>query len=234
MDSPVTVGSSLVSTWSFFGEVIFKWIPATIIALGGGAPSTGITPQPLAPITEPVTTSGVVQYLQTNTPPAIYSDLYNSWNVFVAFSTVVSLFAAALIIYCSIRIRQIRHMENVKFKEAAHPVKAHDLPKTQLRWNHILGLARSDSEQNWRLAILEADILLNELLDMQGYKGETMGDKMRQVERVNFNTIDLAWEAHRVRNRVAHEGIGRSLDSREARRVIELYHAIFKEFKLIT
>ena len=232
MDSTITVGGGLVSIWSFIGDVVFRWIPAMVISLASGAPP-GVTPGPLAPITAPVTTSGVVQFLETTTPSVIYDNLYTMWNEFVAISTFVSLITGALIIYCFIRIRQIRHMAYMKFNEAAHPVAAHDVPKTQLRWNHIQELARSDSGQNWRLAILEADIVLNELIDMQGYKGETMADKMRQIERANFNTIDLAWEAHRSRNRVAHEGIGRALDSREVRRVIELYRAVFKEFRLI-
>jgi hypothetical protein len=56
-----------------------------------------------------------------------------------------------------------------------------------------------------------------------------MADKMRQVDRADFRTIDLAWEAHKVRNRIAHEGSAHSLSAREARRVIDLYDAIFKE-----
>ena len=87
--------------------------------------------------------------------------------------------------------------------------------------------------ESWRLAILEADIMLNELLDLQAYKGETMADKMKQVDRANFNTIDLAWEAHKVRNRIAHEGAEHEINAREARRVIDLYERVFKEFRIV-
>ena len=75
--------------------------------------------------------------------------------------------------------------------------------------------------------------MLNELLDVLGYRGETMADKMKQVVRGDFNTIDLAWEAHKVRNRVAHEGAEHLLSGREARRVISLYEQVFREFKFI-
>ena len=87
--------------------------------------------------------------------------------------------------------------------------------------------------ESWRLAILEADIMLNELLDLQGYKGETMADKMKQADRANFNTIDAAWEAHKVRNRIAHEGEGHEISAREARRVIDLYERVLKEFRIV-
>ena len=80
---------------------------------------------------------------------------------------------------------------------------------------------------------MEADIMLNEILDLQGYKGETMADKMKQVDRAGFNTIDNAWEAHKVRNKITHIGNAHLLNSREVRRVMSLYESVFKEFKMI-
>ena len=62
---------------------------------------------------------------------------------------------------------------------------------------------------------------------------DTMADKMRGVDRVNFHSVDLAWEAHRIRNRIAHEGDAHQLSAREARRVIALYERVFKEFRFI-
>jgi len=119
------------------------------------------------------------------------------------------------------------------FQASQQPIVAQDIPKTQLRWSRILEQVRSGNEHNWRLAILEADIMLNELLDVQGYKGETMAEKMKQVDRADFNSIDAAWEAHNLRNRIAHEGETRALSAREVRRVISLYEKIFREFHYI-
>ena len=83
------------------------------------------------------------------------------------------------------------------------------------------------------MSILEADILLNELLDVLGYRGETMADKMKQIVKADFNTIDLAWEGHKIRNRIAHDGAQFPLSARDARRVIGLYEQVFREFKFI-
>jgi vacuolar-type H+-ATPase subunit H len=115
---------------------------------------------------------------------------------------------------------------------AAHPVAEHDIPKARLRWDRILDEANSENDQNRRLAILEADIMLNELLDDLGYKGETLADKMRQVPKAQFNTIDLAWEAHRARNKIAHEA-GHEISAYEAKRIIGLYDKVFREFGFI-
>ncbi|MDP3646244.1 MAG: hypothetical protein Q8R25_04095 [bacterium] len=229
-----TVGGSLSWLLWFLGEVSFKWIPGTVIALTGTGNTNLIgTPPPIAPITAPVTTSDVVNYLASASDPIAYSALYHQWSVYITIVTIVCLAFAAITIYSLLRLRQIRLMERQKFASAAHTVAVHDVPRTHLRWRHILDEIATGAEQHWRLAILEADIMLGELLDTQGYKGETMGDKMRQVDRASFNTIDLAWEAHRVRNRIAHEGMSHLLNEREVRRVIGLYEKVFREFRVI-
>ena len=101
------------------------------------------------------------------------------------------------------------------------------------KWERVINHVNSHNESDWKLAILEADIMLDALLDKQGYKGDTMGEKLKQVERSDFNTIDLAWEGHKVRNMVAHEGSEYQITNREAERIIKLYEAVFREFKYI-
>ena len=103
----------------------------------------------------------------------------------------------------------------------------------QNRWQEILKLVNSTEPSNWRLAIIEADIMLDELLDKLNLPGETIGDKLKAVERSDFNTIDSAWEAHKARNMIAHQGSSFLMNQREARNTIALYEAVFKEFHLI-
>lgn len=213
----------------FFGDVAFTWVPATIGTLTGTAPGA---PQPIGLISQPVTTSDVSGFLQSASP-AEYATLYHDWGILVAVSIVLSLLFAALVAYCAMRIIEVRRHERMRFEAAAHPVAAHDVSRTQLRWNSIVEESNSDDERKWRLAILEADIMLNELLDVQGYRGETMADKMKRADPETFRTIDDAWEAHRVRNQIAHQGSAHLLSGRETRHVISLYERVFREFKII-
>jgi hypothetical protein len=86
---------------------------------------------------------------------------------------------------------------------------------------------------DWKFAIIEADIMLDEMLTTMGYKGDTVGEKLKQVERSDFSTVEKAWEAHKVRNQIAHEGSAFSITKPEAVRVIELYKDVFEEFFII-
>jgi ribosomal protein L14E/L6E/L27E len=63
--------------------------------------------------------------------------------------------------------------------------------------------------------------------------GDTLGERLKAVEQSDFDTIDKAWEAHKVRNKLAHEGGDFILTQREAKRIIALYKDVFDEFRMI-
>lgn len=233
MDGDISLAGAVAKIFWYMGEMVFRFIPGTVISLTGGSGAPPI-PAGLSPIREPVTTDSVVQYLELTARPGQYENLVYKWDMFVASSMGISLVLSAILIYCFVRIRQLRYHEHLRFEAAAHTVVAEDLPRTQLRWNRVREQIAAEAEQNWRLAILEADIMLNELLDMQGYKGETMAEKLKQVDRASFRSVDSAWEAHKIRNQIVHEGTAYQLSNREARRVIGLYERVFKEFGLIS
>lgn len=218
----------------FFSDIAFRWIPGTVQVVAGTAPNSADAALPLRSITEPITTADVSRFLQASASADAYGSLYQYWSLWIAIVVMAGLLLSASIIYCALRIMQVRQHERETWHAAAHPVAAQDIPKIQLRWNRVLEQVHSDNEHAWRLAILEADIMLNELLDVLGYRGETMADKMKQVDRHRFHTIDLAWEAHSIRNQIAHQGSHKHLDSREARRTVALYQKVFEEFQFVT
>lgn len=219
--------------WAFQSvlEVMFRWVPATLLTMTNT--SSYPNPDPIkTPLTQPVSTTDVVNFLQIASP-ASFDQLFHQWALFVAISIMLSLLLGVACLYCGIRIWQVRQNERAKRLAFAHTVAAKDVPKTQLRWNRIREQIAAPSEDQWRLAILEADIMLNELLDVQGLRGETMADKLKQANRASFRTIDLAWEAHAVRNRIAHEGMHKPLDEHEARQTIGMFEQVFREFKFV-
>jgi len=98
------------------------------------------------------------------------------------------------------------------------------------RWEHILMLADSDSENDWRRAIIDADTMMDEMLMTQGYQGDTLGERLKGANPLQFTTLNLAWAAHKVRNDIAHAGHEFHLTEREARATIDLYRRVFEEF----
>ena len=57
-----------------------------------------------------------------------------------------------------------------------------------------------------RLAIIEADKLVDTVLKRGGVGGTTMADRLRKAERVvDRKTYQDMWDAHKVRNQLVHE-----------------------------
>lgn len=107
---------------------------------------------------------------------------------------------------------------------------SHEEFETHPRWAIIEGYMASNTDSLWRIGILEADTMLAEVLASKGYKGADVGEMLSSA---SFKTVQLAWDAHKIRNRIAHDGVSFTLTEREAKRAYALYEAVFKELKAI-
>jgi hypothetical protein len=101
------------------------------------------------------------------------------------------------------------------------------------KWVEIEKHMASMNSSEWRMAILEADILLYEMLEQMGYEGDTIADKLKVIEPSDFNNLDSAWRAHKVRNTIAHEGSSYEMSYEQAQNTIDLYRKVFEEFYFI-
>lgn len=62
------------------------------------------------------------------------------------------------------------------------------------------------TEDSRHMAILNADKLLDAALKARGFKGETMGERMKSANKT-FRHNNAIWAAHKLRNQIAHEDI---------------------------
>lgn len=104
--------------------------------------------------------------------------------------------------------------------------------RTVKAWKQILKRFNTGDDSNLKLAIIEADKVLDELLKISGYKGETMSDRLKQIVPAQLSNISEIWQAHKIRNRIVHEPDFK-LARGEAWMCIEIYKKAFQEFGLI-
>ncbi len=149
---------------------------------------------------------------------------------FSAISLTFSALLAAIIGIILVRLTKVRREEMLAIWRGLpdEPTLVRDT-----RWEEIERLVTSEHPSGWRQAILEADIMLDEMVTRMGYPGETLGERLKGIEKSDFATLDDAWEAHKVRNKIAHEGTDFILTQREALRVIGLYRNVFEEFLVL-
>ena len=153
------------------------------------------------------------------------------WSIISILGFFLSLFLGALLIYSLLQLRRVRKIEEAYYGTLL--VKKDEHAEGDPRWQHIEALMANNTSSDFRQAIVEADIMLDDMLTKQGYDGASVGDKLKRAERSDFLTLDDAWEAHKVRNKIAHEGSAFVLTEREAHLAIERYRRVFSEFYLL-
>jgi len=150
------------------------------------------------------------------------------WHIASSIAFLLTLMSLAILIYSTMRLRQIRHAEHHLYstieEDALETMVDHN------RFKHIMTLIESAHESDWRQAIIEADIMLDDLLKQLKLSGDTLGDRLKNADRSRFKTLDNAWAAHKVRNEIAHTGSSYSLSNHLAYRTIKQYESVFKEF----
>ncbi len=100
------------------------------------------------------------------------------------------------------------------------------------KWDAILGHLDSPHENDWKLAVIEADKLVDSAMQQAGFPGDTFGDRLTNIEPGALISLDGLWWAHRIRNRVAHE-LDYFLRYTEARQAVSYFQATMEELKLI-
>lgn len=84
--------------------------------------------------------------------------------------------------------------------------RAHELDRAQMqaRWKRILTLLHSPDRQVHKLAIMEADTLLDFVLKAMHLPGETMAFRLKFAQNKFYELKRVRW-AHALRNNVVHE-----------------------------
>ncbi|MGE5541077.1 MAG: hypothetical protein ACM3TU_02210 [Bacillota bacterium] len=150
------------------------------------------------------------------------------WVVITVLAYIISLAFLALFVHSLIRMYQTKDADAPRFA-TIHDVHHAEEVTEHHRWNHVRQLIEGTQESDWRQAIIEADIMLDDMLTRLGYQGDTVGDKLKAVDPARFTTLQEAWEAHRVRNDIAHRGSTFALTDHLAYRTILHYENVFKE-----
>lgn len=157
--------------------------------------------------------------------------LANAWVWIIIIGYALSVIGLFIIIYTTMQLFELRDRERKFYSTLLLTPEAKR--EIHSRWEHIEKLAGGSSPSEWKEAIIEADIMLDDVLTKQGYTGVGVGEKLKQVDQVSYPSIQDAWDAHKVRNQIAHEGSAFVLSDTLARRTIARYASVFREFKAI-
>ena len=168
--------------------------------------------------------------LGTLTLSGVYELLNTLWNTYAILAYIVSFIFLTLYIYASVQKDKLDDLMHDMIHAGEHAfAMQHGGGHSADRFAELQAHTESTNPNDWKLAIIEADILLDDILKKQGYAGISLGDRLKSISPSVLHSIDDAWQAHKVRNQIAHAGADFVLTQKIARETITQYKRVFAE-----
>lgn len=99
-------------------------------------------------------------------------------------------------------------------------------------WEQIKKRIVSPDQQDWKLAVLEADTILNEILKMAGYLGIDMAKKLEILTPENLPSLEEIKKAHFLASQILRDP-AMELKREDAIAALKIYKKAFIELNLL-
>lgn len=99
-------------------------------------------------------------------------------------------------------------------------------------WEKIVARLRTASEDEYKLAITEADSMLRDILQRMHLQGTSMEDKLGTLTTAMISNLGEVKQAHETRNSIVHNPDYR-LTLNEAQKLLDVYEETFRSLDLI-
>lgn len=101
----------------------------------------------------------------------------------------------------------------------------------QKKWSKIEGLLSSREETSYKVAVMEADKLLDHALKSMGFGGNTLGERLK-LAVYRYPSVRNVWRAHIVRNKLVHDA-DYHLSRGTAHNALQEFKRALKEFGIL-
>ncbi len=97
------------------------------------------------------------------------------------------------------------------------------------RWNLIRARLETGQDAQYKIAIIEADDIIDNLIKRMGYEGENMTERLNNVPSGQLDHIEELKKAHETRNRIIQDD-SFVLDRKSTEETMALYEEFLKYF----
>ncbi len=104
-----------------------------------------------------------------------------------------------------------------------------DLPKKRAAdaWAAVQKHFFTGDPNDLKMAVMEADNILNDALQYAGIRGANLGERLKNLKRNQVPNLEDVWAAHKLRNEIAHE-TNFSLKHDPAERALDAFEVALK------
>jgi len=103
--------------------------------------------------------------------------------------------------------------------------------KLKIQWENILARLQSDNPSEYKVAVIEADRIVENLIRKLGYKGKNMTEILGEVKPGQIDNLEEIKQSHEVRNRIIHDE-SFVLDRDTAKKTLAAYENFLDSFEV--
>ncbi len=160
----------------------------------------------------------------------IISPTFEGWISIIRI--VFMIFSGVILISLILLLLTTSWLKRLILEDAAEflTYRPFGVRKIEKQWNKIMTRLETGIESEFKLAVIEADSMLDDILRRMGFAGETLGERLEKLTAATLPNIEQIKEAHKIRNNIIHDPDYR-LPLDEARRVMGIYEQAFRDLQ---
>jgi hypothetical protein len=160
--------------------------------------------------------------------------IFRIWREYInPVFIVLDVVLLSVLIFAGIKAWPMRPQLSILYKnEKAKKVKKPTYSKVVTMWKRVGEKMKKGTPEAVRLAVVEADAVVDEFLKQAGYEGDHMADRLSQILPGELDSIEGVWRAHRLRNNLVHAP-HIAVTRREADEAIKQFESFLKELGVL-
>lgn len=104
--------------------------------------------------------------------------------------------------------------------------------RMQKKWSKIKEKLASGNVSQYKVAILEADVVIDKVLSDMGFGGKNVSERLEKIKPVQLYNYEEIKRAHLVRNRIIHEA-DFEVDKKQAEEILDIFESLLKHLELL-
>lgn len=160
-------------------------------------------------------------------------DWLNQFAIFRALVWFLGVYVVVLIIDIILLLATRGLGEDIRKRLYGAVDRPEDSPFVlRSRWKKIEARLAKGSVSEYKVAILEADQLVDVVLAQMGYSGDNLQERISQLLALGIDRAATVNEAHALRNRIIYEP-DFSIDRAETERILGLYKEFLEKWEAL-
>ena len=150
--------------------------------------------------------------------------------VFKVIFIIVSIIFFAMIIYYALNTSYLRHLFIYDLEDVSSR-KDYGRSRIFKKWQKIKKRLEKDNEAEYKLALIEADKVLDDTLKEMGHGEESLNEKLKHISPSDVSNLEELLKANEICQNVVHDPDYR-LDKEKAKEIISIFEKSFKDLEV--